>query len=387
MKKLAGILGLVLALVLLTGCGGGGGGGGGSVGGGSASSAGKSTYSGDFSVGGKSYNTLVMDGNENSGKISLCGTNGFLDGTYTKQTTNAAAVINGTFTVTFDNGESITITLSDSNISFSNGSINAGGSATVNGEIVVTEYIIATALNNGIQFIIRKPDHPSFANGFGQIFFSPGGLQVTVNAPNENYVSFLYPLVNAGEKYSFYYQIDGDFSYIPYDGNFHTNGDIEITAKGGLGEVVPRGFNWDNTTTVVTYESGRPHVHITGGTIPSFPEMRNIGVWACFFAMRSSSVNWGTDSDDGSDKWLADYYADNNDYSDINPDSNWINMFNANYKNAYRQGYEYIHVQYGFRCEISNLPAGYSNGQWRITGQNFKERITLGRAASINDIP
>lgn len=385
MKNLAKTLGLILSLALLVSCGGGGGGGGGASGGGSSASTGRSTYSGDFSVGGKSYNTFVMDGNDESGKISLCGTNGFLDGTYQKQATNAAAAINGTFTITFDNGESITITLSSSNISFSSGSIDASGSATVNGDVVVTEYIIATALDNGIQFIIRKPNHPSYATGFGQVIIE-ATFKATHYPPNRDYVSILYPFVDAGQKFNFYYQIDS----ATWNSEACVNGDIEITARNGVGAIVPNGFNYD-TSTVVSYSGGRPHVNVTGGTVPTpsllppeiqnqFSGAQNAGIWVGFVAAKTPELGWSDC------KWLMDYTASNNTYADINPDSNWINMFNANYKNAYQQGYQYLSASYYFRCSL-NIP-NYEEPILDIHGNNFWDtgKITCAYPA-LADIP
>ena len=162
MKKTKWICSILTAIILtmvLTSCGGGGGGGGGGTavstsgsssaitgGGGTAisTSGSSSTFNGIYTIAGSSYNSLVINGDENSGTATFSGSSGTISGTYARQAVNASVAnglyadivtFSGTYVITISGGGTIIIIFSGSAVTISAGTTEANGSGTI---VVVT---------------------------------------------------------------------------------------------------------------------------------------------------------------------------------------------------------------------------------------------------------
>ena len=130
---------LFIIAFTLTACGGGGGGGGGGTV--STNSAEETTFNGSYTIAGRSYNSLVMNGSADSGTVTFTGTGGTISGSYVKQTPAAfvavgkelyadVTIFNGSYVITFSGGGTIIITISGKSVTILTGTTNASGSGT-----------------------------------------------------------------------------------------------------------------------------------------------------------------------------------------------------------------------------------------------------------------
>ena len=121
-KKISIVIATALAFcVLLVSCGGGGGGGGGA----SAPASTTATYSGSFSVNNGSYSSVALNSGNNTATVS--GSAGTLSGTYA----SSRSIEDGSYTITFSDGNTIIITISGNTITFASGTWPASGSGTL----------------------------------------------------------------------------------------------------------------------------------------------------------------------------------------------------------------------------------------------------------------
>ncbi|MBR3814375.1 MAG: hypothetical protein IKK38_10960 [Spirochaetaceae bacterium] len=263
MKNFTKVVGLLLALTLLTACGGGGGGGGGSSSGTAANV--KSTYTGNFTVNGQSYNTLVMEGTTESGTATFAGSSGSLTGSYSKTTSASAmhsrAAFDGSYTITYDAVGNVVMVFTGDSLALNDGSgATASGSGNVSTDVFVAPHVIATAQANGIQFVVLKPTDSSFATGIEEIKIQDNTdnyvwVQIW-NPGNSSSYSLLWPLCSSGKNYKFEVTIRPMHTDNVHMGTSYFE-NIEITAKGGIGNLdfnkVPGLLT---TTPTLAYSSG-----------------------------------------------------------------------------------------------------------------------------------
>ncbi|MBO7419864.1 MAG: hypothetical protein J6U06_01930, partial [Spirochaetaceae bacterium] len=351
-------------------------GGGGTSGGGSGTAANaKDTFTGSFTIDGKSYNTLVMDGNENSGTAIFSGPGGVFTANYQKQASNAAYADNarvvvhtfeGTYILTSDGNNHITVTFTNDYIDANGDTIPASGRGSRDDGVIVLPYVTVSAQNEGIQFIVTKPKTEAFKNGFQNIIIwrndtAGGGTHASLDIWNNNYnndsYTFIYPLVEKDKKYTFTVQLEPRTPQLTNNRDNENYERLEITAKGGVGDVLPLGFN-KNAVCTASYSEGRPHVSISNHQVPSASNITAVQTNVVFFA--------------GNKDWVANnatifflgYTANGLEINDINPPLDWINDFNRLYKQT---GKDKFFAQYSFTFHLNNIISGCTGAKWDTT--------------------
>ncbi len=99
-----------------------------SDGGSSDDDSGSNTYIGTYTVDGKNYNKLTMDGTGDSGSATMTGSGGTLSGSYSKASSASvrALTLGGTYTISVSGG-TFSATLNNDSITLSGGTKTANG--------------------------------------------------------------------------------------------------------------------------------------------------------------------------------------------------------------------------------------------------------------------
>ncbi|MBR4823934.1 MAG: hypothetical protein IKZ86_03985, partial [Spirochaetaceae bacterium] len=226
------------------GGGGGGGGGGGSTttggsSGGGTTAAASGSYSGSFTVGGGSYNTLAMS----NGSFNIAGNTGDdLTGSYAADTSSANAIPDGKYILTCSLG-TFTVTINGNNITLSKGTgtLNASGSGS---SFPAAGWWKGTGRspNNSnrpfVQFVHVCPSHVRY------IFFDNGNL-------TDNYY---VPITLSGNTISYDLHNASPVPAIPYSAsfNFAVNGTTLTVSNLNIVEN-PTDHRFDNGQTTMNY--------------------------------------------------------------------------------------------------------------------------------------